>query len=69
MLNVLKRLLSERHITIASYAKILGISEKTARNKLNGETEFTLSEILATMDLFPEYTINYVFKKDERSMT
>ena len=67
MLNVLKRLLSERHITIASYARLLGISEKTARNKLNGETEFTLSEVLATIELFPEYTITYVFTKSDNS--
>ena len=33
-------------ISVAELAKKIGISEKSMRNKINGDTEFTLSEAI-----------------------
>ncbi len=60
----LKRLLNERNISIKNYGAILGISEKTAQNKLNGVTAFTLPEVNKTLELFPEYTLKHLFNAD-----
>lgn len=58
----LKKTLSNKGISIKAYASVLGISEKSAWNKLNGETEFTISEALKTKkELLPEYDLEYLF--------
>lgn len=63
MYENLKNQLEKRNISVANYAKILGISEKTARNKLNGITEFNWTEVQETKKLFSEYTYEYLFNK------
>lgn len=63
MYENLKAQLEKRSISVAHYAKILGISEKTARNKLNGITEFNWTEVQETKKLFSEYTYEYLFNK------
>lgn len=45
-------------------AKALGISTKTVYNKLRGRTEWTLSEIKRIGDMFPEYTIDFLFSTE-----
>ena len=64
MLNTnLVRLLSEKHISTALLQAQIGAkSAKTALNKLNRKTPFTLGEALLVMELFPEYTLDYVFE-------
>ena len=54
-------LLNQRKIPIIAYASIIGCSEKTARNKLRGKTEFVYSEIIKTRELFPEFKLSYLF--------
>ena len=61
MFNNLRNLLRTKNISIAAYSRILGCNEKTVQNKLNGTTEFTLSEIKATLDIFPEFKLEYLF--------
>lgn len=63
MYENLKMLLEHKNISIVNYAKILGINEKTARNKLNGVTEFNWTEVQITKQLFSEYTYEYLFSK------
>lgn len=53
--------LSRYNIDIKDFAKIIDSSEKTARNKLSGKTDFTLPEIRAVADYFPGYSIEYLF--------
>lgn len=61
----LKKALRGKNITLAAYAAILGVSKRTVDYKLAGKTEFTLSEIVTTMDhLLPEYTLRYLFAED-----
>ncbi len=54
-----------KKISTAALAALIGVTEKTANNKLNGETEFTLKEALAIKEnLFPEYDLGYLFARD-----
>ena len=46
----LKIEISRRGYTIEKFASKLSISEKSLRNKINGTTEFTWSEVLAIRD-------------------
>lgn len=52
--------------TIVALAADLGISEKSLRNKLNGETSFTWPEARAIYKLLnPDKSIEEVFKRDD----
>lgn len=65
-MNNLKEALSRKNITTKSFAEFLGVSEKTAQNKLSGKTEFTYSEFKKiTTFLLPEYNAEYLFATDE----
>ncbi len=62
MYSNLKNMLYRKNITIKQYADFLGISEKTAQNKLQGITAFTYPEFKKTCTLlFPEYNADYLF--------
>jgi len=46
-------------------AKALQISDKSAYNKINGITEFTLKETITIRDkFFPEMTIDFLFNNE-----
>lgn len=46
-------------------AKALQISDKSAYNKINGITEFTLKETITIRDkFFPEMTIDFLFNDE-----
>lgn len=63
MLVNLRKALEDKHITVRGYASFLGVSEKTARNKLDGITDFTYPEVSKTKEeLLPEYDVSYLFK-------
>lgn len=49
---------------------VLKCSEKTARNKINGETEFTYKEAEKVRNkLFPDMKLEYLFSDDEPKKT
>ena len=53
-------------ITVADIQRLLGVSEKTVRNKLSGETDFTYHEALKIRDsFFPNYRMEYLFYREE----
>ncbi len=54
--------MSRKGISTKQFAEILGVSPKTANNKLAGRTEFTLSEIRTISQTFPEVSIGYLFE-------
>ena len=63
----LKIEISRRGYTIEKFASMLSISEKSLRNKINGTTEFTLSEVLAIRDLIdPDMLLEELFKKESK---
>ena len=45
MYLILKGEMIKKKITIANLANEIGVTEKTLRNKINGDTEFTWSEV------------------------
>lgn len=52
-------------VTVADIRKILGCSEKTVRNKINGDTDFTLPEAFKIKStFFKGYTLEYLFATD-----
>ena len=63
MYKNLKVELYKKGITLKKYASILGVNEKTARNKINRITDFTYPEFQKTMELFPELDADYVFEE------
>ena len=63
MLLNLQKALRDKNITIKAYASILGISVKTAENKIRERTDFTYPEVRKTMkEVLPEYNADYLYK-------
>ena len=63
MMENLKMAMKVRTISAATIAKVIGTTEKTVNNKLNGISEFTVSEAKEiSQSLFPEYDFFYLFK-------
>lgn len=53
-------------ISVGDIQKLLECSEKTVRNKLNGETDFTLPEAFRIRNTyFPGYSMEYLFANDK----
>lgn len=61
MYKNLRNLLFQKNISVKMYARLLGVSEKTAQNKINKITDFTFLEFKKTCSLFPEYNADYIF--------
>lgn len=61
MYKNLVEILRKKGVTNKAYAEFLGISEKTAWNKIQGRTEFTLGEAQKTCLLLLEYKMDYIF--------
>ncbi len=61
-MNNLKNALRSKNITIKDFATFLGVSEKTAQNKLSAKSDFTYSEVRKICKfLLPEYNSDYLF--------
>lgn len=66
MYSLLKGTIRNAKLTITALAEKIGITEKTLRNKLNGETDFTWSEALAIRNIIdPKLSVEQLFKKDD----
>lgn len=56
--------LKKKNITNKAVAELIGISEKTFFNKVNGASEFTLTEAMSINDnLLPEFKLGYLFTR------
>lgn len=60
MYRVLRGEMVKENITISRLAQEIGVSEKTLRNKINGDTKFTWSEVCAIHTI-----VNPQMSKDE----
>ena len=68
MYNNLRAELARIGRSTADTAKIIGISERAAYNKIYGRTDFTISEAMKLRNaLFPWADIEYLFGKGERN--
>ena len=63
MLNI-RNVLLGKNISVKAFAAFLGVTEKTAYNKLMGITEFTYPEAEKILEtLLPEYNARFLFSK------
>lgn len=54
--------LRQKNISNEAVAKLLNIHRNSLRNKLNGKTDFSISEAFKIKrDLLPEYDMDYLF--------
>lgn len=66
MLGNFRKAMRDKGISAAAIAALIGTTEKTVNNKINGETDFTLPEALAIREnLFPEYDLCYLYRPCE----
>lgn len=65
MLRNLRKVMDERNISTKLYAVQIGVAEKSAYNKIMGLTELSLGEAKKTMELFPEYNMEWLLKNFE----
>lgn len=61
MFSNLNAEIARYNVKNADIAKLLGVSTKTVSNKLDGRTEFTLSEVKKIASIFPNVSISYLF--------
>ena len=59
----LKKILLDRGITIQEFAGILGVSMKTAYNKINGKVEFTYSQLCTIVKTVPGIDLDYALEE------
>lgn len=66
MYNNLLAAMSEKKITFTQIAELLQCQLRTVSEKSKGKSEFTVTEALKIKRVFfPEYELNWLFKKDE----
>ena len=62
----LKAEMQRNGLTVWDIVETIGCSEKTARNKINGETDFTYPEAVKVRNrLFPGLRMEYLFHPDK----
>lgn len=65
MYRVLKGEMVKIGLSVAQLAIMINVTEKTLRNKINGETEFTWSEVCKIHKIVnPEMSKEELFRKD-----
>lgn len=63
MYLVLKAEMIKKKLSVSKLASKIGVSEKTLRNKINGETEFSWSEVCKIYEIVkPSITKDELFK-------
>lgn len=61
--------ISKQGYSIERFAELIGVSEKTLRNKINGVTEFTWTECLLIREtLKTELTLEVLFEKTQTNV-
>lgn len=53
------------NITATDFAKVIHKTNRSIRDKIGGQGDFTLTEVCAIRDaFFPEMTLEYLFMRD-----
>lgn len=61
--NIYREMAARDRMTIKQLAAHVGISATSMSNKLNGRTQFNLSEMSKIQALFRNYTLDELFKQ------
>lgn len=68
MFRNLITILKKENISIKAFADFLGVSEKTAHNKLSERTAFTYPETQRIrLYLLPQYNPDYLFTTEDKA--
>lgn len=67
MFRNLQDALKENGYSLRFVAEILGISQKTVRNKISEVTDFTFPEYLKLCNLLNRYSPNWLFQSTEET--
>ena len=59
--NIYREMAAHDRMTIKQLADHVGISPESMSNKLNGRTQFKLSEMSSIQNLFNSYTLDELF--------
>ena len=60
--------MTRNNVRISDIQNLLGCTEKTVRNKLNGKTEFSVNEAMRIRDTyFPGLRVEYLFGPAENT--
>ncbi len=51
-------------MTMKTLAEATGIGYETLKDRMSGVSEFRRSEMIAIKQVFPEYTMDYLFAKE-----
>lgn len=63
----LKAEMIRANLSVKKLAMLLGITERSLRNKINGKTEFSLNEALKVRNtISPSMGLEELFEKDEK---
>ena len=66
MLGHFRKAMRDKGISATAIAALIGTTEKTVNNKINGDSDFTLPEALMIREnLFQEYDLCYLYKPCE----
>lgn len=67
LVNMVKEL-RRKNITNKAVAELLGVTEKTVFNKLDGSSEFTVSEAVSiNINLLPEFRLSYLCQQTDQT--
>lgn len=69
MFKNLSLAMNSENIGVEELAKILGVHRNTIANKIDGTTEFTLSEIEIIKSIFNKYTFDYLFAREHQPIS
>jgi len=62
LLRNLQAAMALKKVSALALARLIGTTEKTVNNKINGVTDFTMPEaVLIKTEIFPEYDLCYLF--------
>ena len=62
----LKAEMARRNLSSEKLAQLIGMRPNTLRQKIRGNTEFTIPEAQAIKKVFTGLTIDYLFEKGEQ---
>ena len=67
MYNNLKSEMTRHGIQLSKIQRLLGIAETTVRHKINGKSDFSVTEAFKVRNaFFPSMTLEYLFAYDEK---
>lgn len=56
--------MARHYITMKMLAEATGIGYETLKDRMSGVSEFRRSEMVAIKQVFPEFTMDYLFSKE-----